>query len=212
MTSECPEPRLIYRIVHIDNIPWVLAHGLQPPNGLQNPQYVPWGNREVIDRRARIVVAGPPSGPLHDFVPFYFCKRHTMHYNLATGHNCEKITQDKIVYCVSSIERLCEQTLEFVVYDRNAAVATARCFSVQEAWQKELDWSAINSEDFRYDPTQPERKHMQQAECLVHGPVPSHALLGFACNNQLTQQVLLEHVKQANSNLLVAVRPRFYFP
>ncbi len=212
MISEHSEPRRIYRIVHIDNIPWVLANGLQSPNGLQNPGYVPWGNREVIDRRARIVVTGPPSGPLHDFVSFYFCNRHTMHYNLATGHNCEKITQDKIIYCISSIEKLCAQALKFVVYDRNAAVATARCFSAQEAWQKELDWSAINSNDFRYDSAQPERKHMQQAECLVHGSVPSDALLGFACNTELTQQLLLAHMKHGNSKLFVAVRPGFYFP
>jgi hypothetical protein len=211
VSSDPPKARLIYRIVHIDNIPWVLANGLQPPNGLQNPGYVPWGNRDVIDRRAQIVVPGPPSGPLHDFVPFYFCKRHTMHYNLATGHNCEKIKEDKIVYCVSSIEKLNEQALKYVVYDRNAAVATAVCFSANDEWQINLDWQAISSPDFRYDPTQPERKHKQQAECLVHGPVPSDALLGFACNTELTKQVLLAHIQQANSGLSVAVRPGFYF-
>jgi hypothetical protein len=184
---------------------------LQPPNGLQNPVYVPWGNREVIDRRAGIVVPGPPSGPLHNFVPFYFCKRHTMHYNLKTGHSCEKIAEEKIVYCVSSIARLYEQAIKFVVYDRNAAVATARCFSAEEPWQENLDWSAINSADFRYTPSDPERKHRQQAECLVHGSVPMNALLGFACNCESTKQVLLNHLNQANATLAVAVKPGFYF-
>jgi ssDNA thymidine ADP-ribosyltransferase, DarT len=212
VSAEQPEQRLIYRIVHLDNIPWILAHGLQPPNGHQNPNYVPWGNRDVIDRRAKILVTGPPSGPLHDFVPIYFCKRHTMHYNLATGHNCEKIAQEKIVYCVSSIEKLCEQALKYVVYDRNAAVATALCFSAQEPWQENLDWSAINSTDFRYHPAQPELKHLQQAECLVQGPVPSSALLGFACNNKFAKQHLKEHVNQAGRNIFIAVRPGFYFP
>jgi ssDNA thymidine ADP-ribosyltransferase, DarT len=212
VSAEQPKQRLIYRIVHLDNVPWILAHGLQPPNGHQNPSYVAWGNRDVIDRRAKILVTGPPSGPLHDFVPFYFCKRHTMHYNLATGHNCEKIMQDKIIYCVSSIEKLREQALKYVVYDRNAAVATARCFSAQDPWQENLDWSAIDSTDFRYDPAQPERKHMQQAECLVHGAVPSAALLGFACGTGRTEQVLLDYSNKADVKLVVKVKPEFYFP
>lgn len=211
MSSDPPKSRLIYRIVHMDNIPWVLANGLQPPNGLQNPGYVPWGNREVIDRRARIVVPGPPSGPLHDFVPFYFCNRHTMHYNLATGHNCEKIEQDKIVYCVSSIEKLCEQARKYVVYDRNAAVATARCFSAQDPWVENLDWSAINSSDFRYDPAQPERRHMQQAECLVYGSVLCNALLGFACRSESAMQVLIDQANKTGATISVRVRPGFYF-
>ncbi len=117
---------------------------------------MPRGNREVIDRRARIVVSGPPSGLLHDFV-------------------------------------------KYVVYDRNAAVATARCFSAQDPWQDCLDWQAIDSSDFRYDAMQPDRKHKQQAECLVHGAVPNSALLGFVCCDEPTKEVLQNQINQADT-------------
>jgi hypothetical protein len=69
-----PEKALIFRIVHVDNVPWILDHdGLHCRNAAdQDPDYVNIGNPELIGKRARCAVPVPPGGTLSDYVPFYF--------------------------------------------------------------------------------------------------------------------------------------------
>ena len=46
------EDATIWRIVHIDNLPWVLDNGLHCSNSpTQSPDWVGIGNQEIIDRR-----------------------------------------------------------------------------------------------------------------------------------------------------------------
>ena len=60
------EKALIFRITHVDNVPWILANGLHCSNSHQfDPNYVPIGNAEIITRRATRIVPIAP-GPTHD--------------------------------------------------------------------------------------------------------------------------------------------------
>lgn len=69
-----PEKALIWRIVHRDNIPWILDNGLHCGNSqVQAANWVNIGNPELIDKRAGHPV---PAGTLHDYVPFYFTPSH----------------------------------------------------------------------------------------------------------------------------------------
>ena len=48
-----PEKALIWRIVHRDNLPWILDNGLHCGNGgVQAPGWVSIGNPELIEKRA----------------------------------------------------------------------------------------------------------------------------------------------------------------
>ncbi len=60
-TNLNPEKALIWRIVHRDNLPWILDNGLHCANSeVQAPQYVNIGNVELIDkRRTRQVPIAP---------------------------------------------------------------------------------------------------------------------------------------------------------
>ena len=51
-----PEKALIFRIVHVANVPWILEHdGLYSRNAPEHdPNYLNIGNSELIDKRARI--------------------------------------------------------------------------------------------------------------------------------------------------------------
>ena len=47
-----PEKALIFRIVHVDNLPWLLRNGLPCRNSSQqHPAYRTIGNPELIERR-----------------------------------------------------------------------------------------------------------------------------------------------------------------
>ena len=81
-----PEKALIWRIIHRDNLPWVLQNGLHCGNGsLQAPAWVSIGNPELIYKRAKHPVPLPPHGFLNDYVPFYFTPFSPMLRNIHTG-------------------------------------------------------------------------------------------------------------------------------
>ena len=67
-----PEKALIWRIVHRDNLPWLLENGLHCGNSnTRAPNWVSIGNTELIEKRATHPVPIPPGGCLNDYVPFY---------------------------------------------------------------------------------------------------------------------------------------------
>jgi hypothetical protein len=78
---------LIFRIIHRDNLPWILDHGLHARSGkILDPNYRNVGNPDLIDKRSRRVVPVGPGGTLSDYVPFYFTPFSIMMYNIKTGY------------------------------------------------------------------------------------------------------------------------------
>lgn len=66
-----PEKALIFRIIHRDNLPWVMDNGLYCGNSeVKAPDWVNIGNPELISKRAAHTVQTPPGGFLNDYVPF----------------------------------------------------------------------------------------------------------------------------------------------
>jgi hypothetical protein len=94
------EKRLIWRIVHRDNIPWILDNGLNCANsGVLAPNWVDIGNKELIDRRSQRHVPIAPGGTLSDFVPFYFTPFSPMMYNIYTGRGGVAQRQKSLFWC-----------------------------------------------------------------------------------------------------------------
>jgi hypothetical protein len=67
-----PEKALIFRIVHRDNVPWILDNGLHCKNSkVLDPKFVEIGNHDLIGKRDKHPVVPPLSGTLSDYIPFY---------------------------------------------------------------------------------------------------------------------------------------------
>ena len=80
------EKALIFRIVHRDNIPWILDNGLHCNNSkVRDPNFVEIGNKELISKRAKHPIVSQPGGMLSDYIPFYFTPFSPMLYNIKTG-------------------------------------------------------------------------------------------------------------------------------
>src|SRR3954466_10875814 len=103
MANLTPDKALIFRIVHRDNLPWILDNGLHCRNSdTFNPNYVNIGNVELIDRRNGHTVPCPPGGTLSDYVPFYFTPFSPMLLNITTGWGgITKRRNEEIVVLVS---------------------------------------------------------------------------------------------------------------
>ena len=109
------EKALIFRIVHVDNLPWILDRGLHCRNSpVFDPHYRNIGNPELIDRRHCRVVPLPPGGTLSDYVPFYFTPFSIMMLNIKTGYGgVTQVPNEDIVIVVSSLRRLAELKIPF---------------------------------------------------------------------------------------------------
>ena len=82
------ERAFIFRIVHRNNLPWILANGLHCRSSLViDPHYVDIGNPDLIGKRNARAVPIAPGGTLSNYVPFYFTPRSPMLLNIKTGYN-----------------------------------------------------------------------------------------------------------------------------
>ena len=207
-----PEKARLFRIVHVDNVPWVLRHGLHCRNSpQQDPNYVNIGSASLIDKRARRQVPIPPGGTLSDYVPFYFTPWSIMMFNIHTGSGGIPKRQNKdIVIFVTSVHLVHELGLPFIFTNQHAYAAGTEFFS-EIADLTRIDWPLLNSRNFKTDDADPNKQVRYQAEALVHGQLPLNALLGLGCHNDDIRRKLESQIADAGLKLTVKTTPSWYF-
>jgi hypothetical protein len=208
-----PEKALIFRIVHVANVPWILEHdGLYCRNAPeQDPNYVNIGNQDLIDKRARRQVPIAPGGTLSDYVPFYFTPFSIMMYNIKTGYGgITKRENCDIVIFVSSIHRVHQLGLPFVFTNQHAYSIDAEFFSHPDDVQR-IDWPLLQSRNFKTDDADPGKQVRYQAEALVHHYVPLRALLGLGCHTAAVKARLEALLLAKGFQIAVKTAPTWYF-
>lgn len=203
---------LIWRIVHRQNVPWILANGLHAGNSAtQSPDWVTIGNQDLINRRACRAVPLPPQGVLNDYVPFYFTPFSPMLYNIHTGRGGVRMVQnDDIVIFVSSMYQVADMGLPFVFTDRHAYLRTATYYN-NLVDLNAIDWLLLQRRDFQRDPNDPVKVERYQAEALIYKHMPINALKGAICNTQIVQEELQEQAERLGVRLDIFHRPNWYF-
>jgi len=207
-----PKKALIWRIVHRDNIPWILDNGLHCGNSaIQSPNWVHIGNPELIDKRATHPVPVGMGGCLNDYVPFYFTPFSPMMKNIHSGWGgIRQQPNDEIVIMVSNLYRVRDFALPFVFTDGHAYYAWSNFYTDLTDLHK-IDWDIIQARNFRRDPDDPAKFERYQAEALVHGHCPVQALDGMVCYTESTKQQLDTWLQQRNLAMQVIARPGWYF-
>lgn len=203
---------LIFRIVHRDNIPWILENGLHCKNSkVRDPNYVEIGNVDLISKRDKHPVPAPPHGFLSDYVPFYFTPFSPMMYNIKTGWGgIRKRDNDEIVIVVSSLQLLTQSGAQFLFTDRHAYLVAAQFYSALERLDQ-IDWDMLQRRDFKNDPDDPSKKERYQAEVLVYKHLPIEALAGFVCYNDDTLNGLTTALKDRQQTAKVIKKSDWYF-
>lgn len=206
------EKALIWRIVHRDNLPWILDNGLHCGNSeVKAPSWVNIGSPELIDKRTHHPVPLPPGGWLNDYVPFYFTPFSPMLRNIHTGWGgLQKRTNDEIVILVSSLHRIAELELPFLFTDSHAYYQWANYYSSLADLDK-VDWPLLQRRDFKRDPEDPAKFERYQAEALVHQHLPVSALLGIVCYTESLKQRIEQEAQVRSMSLPVYARTKWYF-
>lgn len=207
-----PAKALIWRIVHRDNLPWILENGLHCANHCVNaPGWVSIGNPELTDKRSTHPVPVSPGGFLSDYVPFYFTPFSPMLRNISTGWGgIQKRGNDEIVFLVSSLHHVAAQGHSFLFTDSHAYYQWANFYSDLDDLGK-VDWPLLQARDFRRDPDDPVKFERYQAEALIHTHLPISSLLGMVCYTERLKADLDLKIRDRNLALPVYARTRWYF-
>jgi hypothetical protein len=206
------EKALIFRIIHRDNLRWILENGVHCRNSASfDANYVNIGNPELIDKRSGRSVPVPPRGTLSDYVPFYFTPYSPMLLNIKTGYGgIRKRANEEIVILVSSLYRLTDLKVPFLFSDRHAYLTSAQ-FSSDLADLNRIDWPLLRSRNFKRDPEDPGKVERYQAEALVHQCLPVSALLGVGCYTEAMMSAAKKLVAERGLELKVTTTPKWYF-
>ena len=207
-----PDKALIWRIVHRDNLPWILDNGLHCGNSaVKAPGWVNIGNPELIDKRAHHPVPLPPGGWLNDYVPFYFTPFSPMLRNIHTGWGgIQRRPNEEIVILVSSLHKVAKLGLPFLFTDSHAYYQWADYYSDLADLDK-IDWELLQRRDFKRDPEDPAKFERYQAEALIHQHLPVSGLRGIVCYTDGMKQRIEQGLLNRGLNLPVYARTRWYF-
>lgn len=206
-----PEKALIWRIVHRDNLPWVLDNGLHCANsGVLSPNYVNIGNADLIDKRRHRQVPIAPGGTLADYVPFYFTPFSVMMKNIHSGWGVQQRKNEEIVILVSSLHRIQELGLSFVFTNAHAYPDWTNYYD-DLAQLGEIDWGLLQRRDFKRDADDPRKMERYQAEALIHQHLPVEGVLGIVCYTEDLKQRIEQEIQARNLNLPVYARTGWYF-
>jgi len=203
---------LIWRIIHRDNMPWILDNGLHCGNSqVKAANWVPIGNAELIDKRARHPVPLPPGGFLNDYVPFYFTPFSVMMRNIRSGRGgVPQRANEEILILVSSLPHVVGQGLPFLFTDSHAYYRWATYYDDLSHLGK-VDWNLLQARDFKRDPDDPAKFERYQAEVLIHRHCPVSGLIGIICYSEAVKMRVDAQVQARGLNLPVFSRPGWYF-
>ncbi|AAV82450.1 UNVERIFIED_ORG: uncharacterized protein DUF4433 [Idiomarina abyssalis] len=139
-----PEKALIWRIIHRDNLEWILQHGVYASSSeYKSDDWVSIGSEELIDKRSKKEVPIAPGGMLSDYVPFYFTPFSPMLYNIKTGRGgVVQRNNDEIIILVSSLYDVNEAGLNYVYTDSHAYSALANYYSDLNSIRT-IDWDGF---------------------------------------------------------------------
>ncbi len=201
----------VFRITHIDNLPWILRNGLWcPSSGNLDPDFVSIGNPDIIQKRSCKPVPISPGGTLDDYVPFYFTPCSVMLYNIITGRGVPQLSEDELIILVSSLRELRQNNVPFVFTNRHAFVAYAEFFDDVDLLDR-VDWALLRARDFARSDADPGKVERYQAEALVHRTVPVAALLGIACYSGKSRDQVVAMLQEVGIDLRVIVKKEWFF-
>jgi hypothetical protein len=220
-----PKPLRIFHITAICNLAKIAKSGKLYSNAQLQKKKIEYGNiayQGAQGKRAIKIVVRPPSGVIHDYVPFYFAPRSPMLMAVDHGRvdGCD-YRQPDIVHFVTTVEAVVKNRLPYVFYDHNATLDFAECYSDVKDLDK-IDWPLF-FEAPRLDgycqfffnnrniPKYVKRRETRQAEFLIHKSVSLKLMNTVGVYDEAKANEVRTIFDEADLNLDVTVKKDWYF-
>ena len=164
-----PVPTPVFHFTDEIHLPAIIASGLLADTAVGNRLVREAGLPGIkLQRRQRAVPIGD-GGCVGDYVPFYYAPQSPMMFVISRGQVPAYGTDlSRLVYLVSSIERLIECGYKPLYTRRNATLANAIFTEAVGDLNNHVDWGIMREQYWRDTPTDGDRKARRMAECLVH--------------------------------------------
>ena len=204
----------IYRIVHKDNVDYILQNGMfcrEHPSF--DPANIFIGDSILTGQRHDFVIPLKDCGNLGDYVPFYFGFRSPMLYNIHTGYRgVIQRSQSDIVYIVCKLYHLVEAGFNIIFTDGHAKNKVTRFFRDTKDLNQ-LDWTSINALTWYNSDETPDRMRRKQAECLVKTAIPPQYIAALVVFDETTKKEMMPLVTESNLAIGVHINPNssFYY-
>jgi hypothetical protein len=218
-------PLRIFHITAICNLASIAKSKALYANSQLRKKQIQYGNiayQGAQGTRAAKLVAKPPAGVIHDYVPFYFAPRSPMLFTINKGNvpDCPYRQRD-IVHFMTTVEIVIENELPYVFYDYNATLSIANCYGSLKDLDK-IDWNLFY-EPPRMDgyckywhsvldnPRYIRRQETRQAEFLIHKSVPLKHMSMVGTYNEEKAAEVKQIFDDARVKLHVEAKPEWYF-
>ncbi len=205
----------LYRIIHIDNLEYILRTGLitNKFHAMRDQAYIGIGETDLIGKREGQSIITSDVGneyfPSRDFLPFYFYFQSVMLYRIQKGFRVTKRPPEDIIYLVFKLDEIIEQ-VEYVFTDGHG-------YASMSNWFEDIDsLDFLDNEDIkrlRWENTDedPDRKRRKQAEFWIKQPLSIDLIRGIATFNEECNERLSELVNKYQRNITVKTKPNFYY-
>jgi hypothetical protein len=214
MPGQKPNIVKAFRIVHIDNVEYLLRHGMFTKYHAQaDPDYINIGDSSLIANRNDYPVGiNPPGGTLGDYVPFYFGPLSPMLLRIKDGHGVTRRPQSDIVYIICRVDRIIEYCTEWCFTDGHAKTAITEFYNNLEMLD-EVDWNIVGERYWRNTEDDFDRIRRKQAEFLVKNHVSVICISSIVVLNQEKANLVQEIIERLGLNIPVRINPnsQFYY-
>jgi hypothetical protein len=214
MPGKVPDTVWIFRIVHFQNLRFLLEHGMfAASHEGRDKRYVFIGDKILTEQRGTYPIRIRGAGSMGDYVPFYFGQRSPMLYNIHTGwRGIPKQPQREIVYICCTLDSIEQAGCRYIFTDGHAKQAISQ-FYEDRAQLDQVDWNVVYKEYWRNDDEDADRQRRKQAECLVRHHVPVSCILRIVAYDEEMQKYVQGILDDLQLNIDIRINPKgkFYY-
>jgi len=204
-----PDIIKLYRIVHIDNIEYLLTNGMHHREHEDaDPNYINIGDSDLIAKRHEYPVGiNPPGGTLGEYVPFYFGPLSPMLYNIKNGYSGVKQRPQKdIVYILCKLDDVTECCEDWCFTDGHAKKRFTEFYNdIDEL--SHVSWDIVVARYWSDTEEDYDRRRKKQAEFLVKDYVPAKCIFAIVNYNNTAADTVKEILTKLNLKIPVRVNP-----
>jgi ssDNA thymidine ADP-ribosyltransferase, DarT len=215
MPGQQPNIVEVFRIVHFDNVEYLLRNGMFRRNHpLADPNYINIGDSSLIAQRNDYPVdITPPNGLLGDYVPFYFGPLSPMLLNIKTGYRgITKRPQSEIVYIVCEVNTMINCCQEWCFTDGHAKNTITEFYN-DLVNLGEVDWDIVAEKYWKNTEEDYDRMRRKQSEFLVKNHVPVNCISRIVVINETRKAEIEAILTRIGLTIPVLVNPnnQYYY-
>lgn len=217
-----PAQPKIYHIVHVDRLSSIIADGCLWCDAeimRRTSAGTSIGMNKIKQRRLdELTLASYPDLHVGDCVPFYFCPRSIMLY-LIHQANHEELTyrggQEPIIHLQADLhtsvawaDQQGQQRWVFTLSNAGSRYFEDRCDLKQ---LHEINWSAVQANQWSGSGIDPLIKEGKQAEFLIEHHFPWHLVESIGVRSQSVYQQVIQALQVANHKPKTEIKPKWYY-